>query len=611
MANLVESKISYIDPSAFIFDTDKIEISGDKAKLKLIPLFGRNFSQTFDSDAGFTYDNTKAEVVGGELKQKPVVVANENLYAAPFDNSGIATRAIGTKNVTLAGGASVVDYNSKKYYNVSGLVNGKYVAFNADNAQYGGVGTFRFKIVPQYSGNAAGIVDIFTVSGNADANRVGIYHNGSDLYIVIVRDTGITQGLANIGAWSPVAGQEYEFELNVNIPASVTSLSINGILKGSSAASPAFTSTITKLQLGRDDGKSNYYFRDLEVFSVVKHTANFPEEIPRTILNYYGSKIDIPPFSYTGVGSIIAVEDSEVLEAGSPRFTVAGLYWNGSAWAISNGTYAQASTSAQIVTNLPALNVSGAEFVPVSIFFNDSISISSVDLISITVTGQTFPTDNPSIESKTHFNMATLESFDALEVKGGLDEIRYQLRIGGVLHYISAGEAITSNGSYAESNTLEEIKDVLENAPVDIDPDSEVFIVALLHSETGLTFPEIEWVSAGFNYYYAGDSVNYCIVTGKIVDNSGLPVAGATIEFDSKKDYIYGENFVSRKSTFTTGADGKFLARLLETVSTGKTLICTIKYTEDDVEKTIVYKNLVIPALLSKTLSEIISDSLA
>jgi hypothetical protein len=80
---------------------------------------------------------------------------------------------------------------------------------------------------------------------------------------------------------------------------------------------------------------------------------------------YLGSKVDLPAFSYTGIGTIQAVETSSVSEVGTPRYIIGGKYYNGSAWVNSNGSYAQANPFATVVANLTSLVVTGATSVPV------------------------------------------------------------------------------------------------------------------------------------------------------------------------------------------------------------------------------------------------------
>lgn len=365
----------------------------------LIPNPGQVFSQSFASDVGFVYNAALAEFVGGLVRQKDQRPAN-GVAGATYTSSKNLNWITSGSLVATDIGAPVLA--GGKLQCLGGGNNG--VRYdNANLGASGNVGAMRIRYTPNYSGTPAANMTIFEfapTSGNND--RMVLFHSvsGGTLRLTAYTSVGTVKHSAVVFgvAWVPVAGTEYELELNWDTVAGVVRLFVNGALQGAMPVSSYARGTdATRLYIGAGTvyPTTDASFNDALLFSTVQHTGAYVAgyTVPEAV--YLATNVNLPNFAYTGVGTVLAVESSSVTESGTPRYTVGGLYWNGAAWVASNGTYAQANTSADIIANLPSINVSGATTIPVKVLFTDSNALSSVDEISVTVTGQIF--DNEAV----------------------------------------------------------------------------------------------------------------------------------------------------------------------------------------------------------------------
>jgi len=219
----------------------------------------------------------------------------------------------------------------------------------------------------------------------------------------------------------------------------------------------------------------------------------------------------------------------------------------------------------------------------------------------------------PTVESITPISMTQLNEMAAAETKPGADEIKYMLKWQNDLYWLNAGVVEISDGTPAQRNTLTEIQAALAIAPIDISPDSAVFLVHDLQSADGESTPELESVTLGYGFFLDPTLPGTCLVTGIVTDNSGKPVVGATVSFESV-DHFNNDHFVGPKSKFTTDAKGEFFARLFETATLGNLVDAIITYIDSDfpdepIEKS--YKGLIIPDLPEEKFSKIVADSQA
>lgn len=607
MSSNVITKINFSDPAQFNFDSDKIEFLNDKAKLKLIPL-AQSFSEDFASDTGFTYDNTKAEFTGGLVRQKNQVSTNA-LLAGNFDTAiDLDWRTDALAVTGIINGSPTVSTGRIRCNTGSGVSWAKTTT---------AIETFKFKYAPLFTGPAPeniNLVSSYNGSNDNDRFLLTLSPAGLSLRLALNDSSGasILSVETTLVTWSPVSSTIYEFMVVLDSVAGTVRVFVDGILLGTNSPGPWTRGGILSADhIGSCPAvynASNGFYHDYIAYDNAQETGNYTPGYTVPDFIYDESVVTLPAFAYSGLGSLQEFTGFLATINGNPKFIINDEYWNGAAVVASSDTYATASTVEEINTNFASFAASDS--LVVKVVFQTGNVQQNIDDLTVNYNGQIYPTDNPVIEVKTPLYMVELTEFLALEEKSGSDEVKYHMKIDNIYYWLNGGSIAVGDGTYATSNTLAELIAALAIAPLPVSPDYAVYLRVSLHSDDGLLTPQIESTEIGYNYYYEGDIITSCMVVGRIVNNSGSPLEGAVIEFDSKKDYIYGENVVARKSSFTSDSDGKFFAKLIETVSTEKTVICTITYTEDDETKNIVYKNLVIPIEISKNLTDIITASL-
>jgi hypothetical protein len=568
------------------YTKENVEITGGSAKLSLVPHPGQVFTQLFNSDSGFTYDAAKAEFVGGVVRQKDLRPANGVLAATYSSSKNLSWSASGSLVATdigtpvlsggklqcLGGGNNAVRYE------------------NADIGSPGNVGAMKIKYTPNYSGTPATNLTIFEfapVSGNND--RMLLLHSasGGTLRLTAYTSVGTVKysAVAFGAAWSPVAGTEYELELNWDTLAGIVRLFVNGVLQGSMTVSSYARGTdADRLYIGAGTvyPAADAEFNDAVLFSTVQHTAGYTPgySLPETI--YSGSSVALPSFAYTGVGTILEVEDSEIVEIGAPRYIVAGRYWDGLQWAISNGTYAQASPSATVIENLTSLNASGATTVPVSIVFDDSNDLSSVDSIEVTVTGERYsPTG--FVEPAQAIQVQAFDGYEETSVTDADTNVGIQVKIDGILKYHNGTAWVNSDGSLAQSNTAQEVSDNITT--LILGQNSSVFFRWVLSTDVANKTPELQEAVISYDFGGIETLPTTCLVWGYVRDISGAPISGAEVKFQLKRTLTteYSEaasSIIGKPVTVLTDVNGYFEKNLIRSSEFSPEAVYTISVTK-------------------------------
>lgn len=268
---------------------------------------------------------------------------------------------------------------------------------------------------------------------------------------------------------------------------------------------------------------------------VVFDNSSTQSSVDELQVNYTGStyvetEVVLPEMAYTGAGTLIEVTNFVTSFSGSPRLTLEigrsgdELYWNGSAWAVSDETYAQATDPATFATNAASLPVNGEIYGQFKIYFTDSVTQSAFSDLTITLTSQIYPTDNPYLDINSRWYLDELEAISAVKTVTGSDEIKLALKKGTQFYYISGGVLTASDGTYSQSNTVAEWE---TNKALYTSIKTYIGIRIFLHSADGSTTPSIDTLTV--QYSYAGDTpdtVNKCIVWGTFLDELGDPMIG-------------------------------------------------------------------------------------
>ncbi len=345
----------FTTPSNYTFDSDIIEVTGGKAKLK----------DQRPADATF-HANYNADINGNW--------GNGVLIGTPIGGAGVSGGKLDLDGGTL-----------------------KYVVYDADlNADSQQVGAVRFKVTPNYSGTPSTNRVFFSVfeSSGITNNAIQLIHlNSGDLYIQIKNASGGSIVASAFGAWSPTAAQEYELELNYDLTLGDYRLFIDGNLLSTISG---FTGTrgpnIGRFLIGTGIAETtapDFKIDNVTVFTTVQHIANYTpgQSISATIyVTNDPSLVCNATFRHEGIDAFTETktmsgsdEIKYILKKGTVKY-----YWSGAAWIVSDGTYAQANTAAEIETNKATFTIIGVTTEITVLFHSDDGSTTpELDILQI------------------------------------------------------------------------------------------------------------------------------------------------------------------------------------------------------------------------------------
>lgn len=463
-------------------------------------------AQDFASASGFSYNASLAEFAGGLLRQKDQRPTN-SIVGATYTSS---------KNLNWSQGGSLVatDIGSPvlaagKLACLGGLNN----AVRYENAEIGAVGdtgAIKLKYTPAYTGTPGDnytIAELGPTSGNN--GRLLFLHSvsGGTIRVTAYNSAGVAVHTAAVmgAAWSPVAGTEYELEFNWDVTTGLIRWFVNGVL-GGSAATTTFNrgTTATRLIVGAGTvyTRTDASFNDVLLFTEVQHTAGYTPGYSVSELSYLESNAALPEMPKAEPGTFLSATSFSATDSNAPRYTVqigqsgTYLYWNGSAWVASDGSYAQANPASVLNANAPALDVEGELYIQIRAHFESSNVLQSVDSLSLSILETVgYSTDAQRVKAIERFTAGELTSFiEAASAPVGA-HVRYILEIDSSQFYWNGTSFSRSNGSFAQANTAEELHDNILKA---MDREHYVRLIALLKTDDNSETPEL--TSSTFEY---------------------------------------------------------------------------------------------------------------
>jgi hypothetical protein len=495
----------FTDSSNYTFGSS-VQVTGGSASLKLIDNTGQTFNQPFDSDSGFTYDSALAEFTGGLVRQKDTRPTNATLYAG-FPTDEDSSWADGSTNNSLSGGATwdagTIDLTGRsgKKMTMPGSINFSTVST---------AGCIRIKYIPDYTGTPAAIIQILEYATSGNRNAIFINHAVGGTFTIDLRDDAGAAHWLTTSSVSVTSGTPVILELDFDFDGT-SRFFVDGISKGTlNTSSWTRAARSGTFHWGGQSGFGDHYMDDVILFSAVQHTSNHSGELPYTYYNniYVGSKVELPQFSYSGVGAIQAFTSFATTDTNSPRYVMNDKYYSGG-WVASDGSFAQASSEADVLANIATLPAS--DTLDIDIVFDDSNTLQmSVADLTTTYTGQIYSTANPTVECNADFRNEGMDSFTTTETAAGSDAVKYVLKKGTSWYYHNGSAWTTTDGTtYAESNTAAEI----EAAKATFTTSAVVSKVkAFLHSADGSTSPEIDTITIQYDYSGSNpDDVDTCI----------------------------------------------------------------------------------------------------
>lgn len=498
----LEKSYIFDDPEQFVFNDQTVEISSGSAKLKMAES-ENTYSQDFSSSDDFVFDSSLVEFVAGLIRQKDQrqTAAIEGItYTSSVNSNWIAVAPTLTGSPVLTGG--------KLACLGGGNVSAKY-----SDAQYGALantGAVRLRYTPNYSGSPAANTTIFEfapTSGNA-SKLLLIHGSTGALRLTAYNSAGTavhTAAALSVTPWAPVSGTEYEIELDWDSSTGAITAFINGVLYGSTPAT-TFTrgTTATEFYIGAGTTYpvANGSFNDVLIFSAVQHTATYTPGYSVSEYIYLASTATFPEMEHLDAGVFLIPTDFVHSDTNSPKYTVqvgrSGnyLYWNGSAWAVSNGTYSQATLGTDFDANISELPVEGEIYVQLKIHFQSSNAQQSSDATNLEILESTgYPLEAQKITPESRFQAGKLTAFfEDIEAPAST-HVRYILEIESQKRYWDGEKFAKSNGTFSESSPRQDIED---NILLAVSSESYVKLIVLLKTDDEFYTPEIS--SASFTY---------------------------------------------------------------------------------------------------------------
>lgn len=324
-------------------------------------------SAFLDYSAGtdYTYTSTAVEFTNGAAALKNQYSSNITCAAAWSTVKTLDySRDGGVKTVVAESGT--ITFSGGKMCLTSGA-NARVIWEGVNNLPKGGVGSIKFLWTPNYTGAPASLQygPQWNELSGATRNYMYFIDNAATMYSQVNNGAAATKHAGSY-AYSPVSGTEYEILLTFDMPNNLYNLYFDGTRR-STANSSAYTPDYTDKLIGRfflgdnnaDAGSvvANFKIRNLIVYdTVVESGASYTPGYTMPASKYLTSDstiqltTGITISTLTGFDAVTYASGSDAVKF---HFDVGGTkkYWNGSAWATSDGTYAQSNTVAEVETN--------------------------------------------------------------------------------------------------------------------------------------------------------------------------------------------------------------------------------------------------------------------
>lgn len=574
----VEVKYNFDSAADYTFDLSVIEVTGGVARLKLANNVDQEFTQDFASDSGFTYDNAKAEFSSGQVQQKNQR-PNQATWGATYSTD---------INANWGDVASLIPVSTRNNPQVSNgqlvLVTDKNIIYDTTGAINPIRGAMKMKFTPGYDivpPNQQGLFHYSTPTALGSNNRFYLDHTtGGILVLTLLTSTGGNMGSANFGTWNPTLGTEYELEINWDFtPGSeAIRLFIDGVQQGSTLTNSGTRDNniniASELRVG-GAVDSRYFVSDFVTFSEVQHTANYTPGYTLSDYEYAETAITLPAFNYQGQGVIQSFQSLAEVAVGSGKWVLNGKYFDGGAWVISDYSYAQANTIAEINANIGSAQVSNS--VIIDLVFPNSVTQNIVSDFTFTYTGQYYVSGS-TIVPNTHIPVTSLSEYIESAIKPANTDIVYAIEINAIDYWFNGGSWVTSNG-VNETNTATEINDNLETLPIQETGD---FIVPRIYFITdGSGTSELDYLCLKVSYDVnpvdkPGTTILFASLIDMIADYQEN--TGKLIIENEEQFFVSGNSVEPGRIEKTANAEGIAALQVVKTASVSKKYKFSIGY---------------------------------
>jgi len=587
-----QTTYNYNDAADYTFDAGKVEISSGKAQLKLTDETGKTFTEDFVDDTGFTYDNTKAEFAAGVARQLGQNPTN-SILGAEFGASLDASWSTFGANTHTTVGAPVLTANKLGCPAGNNAIYYEHAAIG----NIGELGAMKFKFTPGYTGSPpanTGLSSLYPAAGLASV--INLFHGSTGAVRLTTYNSagGVIFTASNFAVWAPTAGVEYTIELLWDYATYGLRLYIDGVKLGGDLAVGGATrgTSATRQYLGANP---TYTRADGDFDDILLLTDDTQDETYLVPANLYvESNVSLPAFVYGGLGNIQAFTNLASTEVGTVQYIIDNKYWSGAAWVASDGSFAQSNPIATINTNIGSLNPSDSPVVEA--VFTTSGTLSSVDDLILTYTGQYYATDStidPTIKVQTN----GLNSISSTTTEPAGSEIKYVVYFGSSPFYWNGAAWVASDISAAQANTLVEVN--TNASSLDLSAGGIMSILVVFDTD-GITQPSIDELSLDYDFSIsAPNSIAETVVYVHFHDISQGDFTNMT---DSKlqisnKDAFYhsGKLFPPTIQTASFDANGRAEIGVVETASISEKMSYKIVYKENDQIREVSFVDIEVP----------------
>jgi hypothetical protein len=505
----------------YIYDGNLVEIVDGKAQLKLQSYPGRQFEETFTSDTGFVYDPTVLEFAGGVCRQ--VDKGDGALCFANFSSDENMTWSNGSDTNNLVGGTydvvneNVVLDSSGEYLEIT----------DSDNLNFSQTFYISFDYTPNYDNFPA--TTLISSQGSGDANEIdlSVLSNGNTR-LRMYDSSGVLSIDVQLGRKDYDSGVTQRIELISDLTTGDTRLYIGGVQLGATQATTfTRTSTLSHLRFGGSSGNFRGTIDNIMMFPTVQTQG-------RSLvgdIRFLDGFLESPLYTADGSndGNLLSIQSWNVTPSMSLTYVFmdafSNAYWydtNINAWGLSDKTPAQSNTPAELIQYLPQFPWTvGTNLWKFGTVFHAEDYQHSIDNIEVEYTHQIYTTTNPTIVPNNKFRTSEITSLSATTEIVGSDDIKYTVLSGEQDRWVTGGNAADSNGTYAESNTIEEISGDIGNLiTIPVSSTAKVF----LHSADGLTTPKIDILSIVYNQATTQPDITICNLDAYIYDHDGPAV---------------------------------------------------------------------------------------
>lgn len=540
----------------YTYDEDKIGLVNDQAQLIPSDNAGLTFNEDVADDTDFTYESDEVEFTGGLVRQKDKIPTDATL-GATFTSGKDAVWASGSTTGTLHNSAAVsggkLDLTA---------TNAACITFDdSDSFPMQSEGTLKFKFTPDFTGAPSGFEYLFANGNQAGSSRSYSYINSNgSINWRMTDDSDVVIFTMNTPVRSWVQDQEYELSFDYDVAAGTSNIFVNGDSEASSSGTGTKAVSSSQIVIGNFStttvAGTNGTIDDIMIFDTVQNTSDYTSGYTIEETQYLESKVELPTMSYSGVGSLQAFTSFSSTDTNSPRYVINDLYYN-SGWVASSGTWATASTEADVLANIATLPASDTNNVDV-IFEAGSTQMSLSDL-TLTYTGQIYSTSDDIIQPINECRpwVTDVISFEADTTETGSDAVKFIVMVDGTQKYYSSGWT-NSNGTYAQSNTEAE---VATNIGTLITERSQLGLKIFLHSDDGSSTPAVDTITMVVDEALGDITLTTVDINGYIYD-CNAPIGSQEVYVKPYTRGMQTESGVFVKYAYkllsTTVADGFF-----------------------------------------------------